>query len=264
MLTSRALLVPHLPTLLVDETRGDITEMIEAIQAQARHLREEKPDAVVALSARWTSAGPFFADGGKRHRSLIDEPGYGVEPRYDCTGFPELARALVDIAIQGGVRAGLAQHGVDSGVAVPMHFLAPEKLWPVVPVSISEASREEHRAWGAALRRAMAARPERIAFVVGGALSLNQHAFNLRRDVPEAVEFDRRVLESIEHGAWDELPLHEARLAERAQPEAGLKHLEVLRGFLLSDAPGRVRCHESSPGVGAALIEFELRAAVEA
>ena len=48
------------------------------------------------------------------------------------------------------------------------------------------------------------------------------------------------------------------RETERAQPHAGLRHLEVMRGFLLGDRPGTVRCYEAGPGTGGALIEFAL------
>jgi hypothetical protein len=53
-------------------------------------------------------------------------------------------------------------------------------------------------------------------------------------------------------------------MVERAQPEAGLRHLDVLRGFLSADVPGLVRCYEAAPGVGAALVEFEVPGVVGA
>ena len=57
---------------------------------------------MVALSARWVAEGPFLVDAGRRHRTLTDYPGFGVEVRYDCQGHPELARRLVE----AGVRLG--------------------------------------------------------------------------------------------------------------------------------------------------------------
>src|SRR5258705_475948 len=104
MLTSRALLLPSVPTMLIDEQRGDFTEMIEAVTAAGERLASESPDAIVALSARWVSAGVFHADDARAHRSVIDLPGFGVEPRYDCAGHPALARALVEGAARAGGR----------------------------------------------------------------------------------------------------------------------------------------------------------------
>ena len=261
MLTSRALLVPTLPTLLVDEHRHHRTEMLAALGAQSARLQAESPQIVVALSARWVSEGPFLVDAGRRHRTLTDYPGFGVEVRYDCQGHPELARELVAAGTRAGVRVAAATRGVDSGVTVPLHFLLPSPEAPVVPLSLADRSPGECRAWGSVLRQTLAARPERIAFVVGGLLSDNQHAWNLGRALPEARDFDERVLDALRTGAWETVSHREPGEVERVQPQAGLRHLDVLRGFLEHDAPGVVGCYESSPGVGAALVEFAVEPA---
>src|SRR6266545_8243048 len=60
MLTPRALLVPTLPTLLVDEHRRHRTPMLVALEDQAGRLQAEAPEIVVALSAGWESEGPFL------------------------------------------------------------------------------------------------------------------------------------------------------------------------------------------------------------
>jgi aromatic ring-opening dioxygenase catalytic subunit (LigB family) len=260
MLTSHALLLPSVPTMLIDEQRGDFTEMIEAVTAAGARLVAESPEAVVAVSSRWVSARTFHADDAREHKSVIDLPGFGVEPRYHCAGHPGLARAIVEGAARAGLRATCAQRGTDTGISIPLHFLLRDRHLPVVPVSVGEGSRDEQRAWGEVLRHVLHVREERIAFVVGGALSFNQHAFNLRRDVPEARELDERVLLAIKQGRWGLLAEFDDRLLEKAQPDAGLRHLEVLRGFLLGDRPGRVIEHETSPGLGTALAEFALDA----
>ena len=258
MLTPRTLLVPTLPTLLVDQHRGHRTEMLVALETQSARLRADDPEIVVALSARRVSEGPFLVDAGRRHRTVTDYPGFGVEVRYDCAGHPELARALVMAGAAAGIRVAAAKRGVDSGVTVPLHFLLPTSRLPVVPLSLADRSPAECRTWGATLRTILAARPERIAFVAGGMLSDNQHAWSLGREVPETRVFDERVLEALRNGAWDAVRTSNPAEAERVQPQAGLRHLEVLHGFLAGDGAGVVLCYESSPGVGAALVEFTL------
>lgn len=258
MLIPHALLVPTLPTMLVDEHRHHRTEMLQALEAQSTRLHEAGPEIVVVLSARWESGGPFLVDAGKRHRTLTDYPGFGVEVRHDCLGHPELARALVAAGTAAGVRVATARRGVDSGVTVPLHFLFPTLRPPVVPLSLADRSAAECRTWGATLRATLSARPERIAFVVGGMLSYNQHAWTLGRELPETRDFDERVLEALRTGSWDAARSSSPAEAERVQPQAGFRHLEVLRGFLSSDAAGEVLCYESSPGVGAALVDFAL------
>ena len=246
--------------MLIDEQRGDFTEMIEALTAAGERLASEQPDAIVALSSRWSTPGPFHADDSRTHTSVIDLPGFGVEPRYPCAGHPALARAIVAGAARAGIRAAVARRGTDTGLSVPLHFLARERGWRVVPLSLREGPRAEHRAWGESIRRTLEAHDERVAFVVGGALAFNLHAFNLRRDLAEARELDERVIEALRAGRWTALAELDAGLLEKAQPDAGLRHLEVLRGFLLDDRPGRVLEHEASPGVGTLLAEFPLAA----
>jgi 3,4-dihydroxyphenylacetate 2,3-dioxygenase len=258
MFLARALLVPHLPTLLMDEHRGHRTDMLEALADQADWLAAEKPDVAVVISGRWESDGPFLVDVGKRHRTLTDYSGFGAEMRYDCAGHPAIARALVAAGQKAGVRVGPAMRGVDSGVAVPMHFLSPKRTLPVVPLSVATRPAGECRSWGEVIQRTLAARSERIALIVGGVISHAMHDWQLKRDVPETREMDERVLDALRRGAWGSLHGGSAKLIERAQPETGLRHLEILRGILGGDVAGVVRCYEAGPGVGSALVEFEL------
>jgi len=258
MLSPRALLVPTLPTMLVDEHRGHRTPMLGALAEQAARLKAEAPEVVVALSASWESEGPFLVDVGRSHRTLTDYSGFGVEVRYDCNGHPALARELVAAGAKAGVRVAAVTRGVDSGVTVPLHFLLPGRALPVVPLSLADRAPEECRSWGQVLRRVLAARPERIAFVVGGMLSYHEHAWKLGREVPSGRAFDERVLEAVGSGHWEAVRQRGSEEAERVRPQAGLRHLDLLHGFLSHDAVGRIACYESSPGVGAALVEFTL------
>lgn len=259
MLTTHAYLLPSVPTMLIDEQRGDVTEMIEALSASGERLAAEKPDVIVAVSPRWVCPGPFGVDDSRHHRSVIDLPGFGVEPRYDCAGDPAVARMLVDQVNKSGVRATVSRRGLDSSAAIPLHFFARSRWAPVVPVSIGEGTREEHRAWGAALRHALAAWEGKAAFVVGGALSWSVHDFNLRREVPEGLDLDQRVLSILRRGAFSELEGAVEEAGKRAAPEAHLLHLEVLRGFLLLEhMPGDVLEYETSPGISTVLAEYAL------
>lgn len=258
MLTSHAVLAPHRPTLLQDQSRGHATEMLKALAGVKERLLEQSPHVFVVVSARWDSPnGPLLVDAGKRHRTITDYHGFGSELRYDCPGRPALARKLVEAGLRAKLRVAETVRGVDSGVAIPLHFLAPARRVPVVPLSIAPLPTADHRRWGAVLRQMLEALPDRVAFVVGGGLAHNEHAFNLHREVPEAAEFDQQALEAIRAGDWVRLLATPGRTTlERAQPEAGFRHLELLRGFLGRDVAGEVRCYEPGQGMGAVLVEF--------
>lgn len=258
MLTPRAFLVPHVPTVLVDEHRGHRTEMLEALAAASERLAADAPQAIVVLSARWEApGGPFMVGAAKRHHTLTDYHGFGVEVRYECAGRPALAKTLVEEGLRAHVRAATVIRGIDSGVSFPMHFLAPMRDLPLVPLSLARADYTAHRAWGATLRRALSAWPERVAFVVGGVLSNNVHAWNLRRESPEAREFDERAIAALGRGAWDTIEALGASSSKAAMPQSQLRHLAVLRGLLGDHAAGRLLAYEGGHGLGAAVMEFD-------
>ena len=256
MLIPRVILAPHLPTLVLDEHRGHRTPMLEAFAETRRWVESRPPEVAVVLSARWCPTGPFRVGSARRHRTITDYPKLGVELRYDCPGHPALARGLIQAGERAGVHVGPMQRGIDSGVAVPLHFLLPRPKIPVVPLALATRPARECRAWGEVLRVALEKHPAQVLFVVGGMLSDAEHDWSLGREVPEARELDERVTQALAAGAWSDLGEIETRVRERAQPEAGLRHLELLRGFLGADVAGEMKSYEAGPGVGGALMEF--------
>lgn len=264
MLTPRVFLVPHLPTLVLDEHRGGPeTSMMGALRSAREAFQVDGAAQIVALSARWMSTGPFLVDESAKLSTLTDYSGLGVETRHHFVGVPALARALVEAGTAAGVRVGPARRGADSGVSVPLHFLSRDRRVPVVPLSLAPLDADAHRAWGRVLRATLEAREEKVAFVVGGVLSGNQHAWNLRRDVAGSLDFDAWALDVLARGAWDELARPQKKWLKDAQPEARLRHLELLRGFLGDGVRGVVRGYEAAPGIGAALVEFSIGTVAE-
>src|SRR5262245_21859231 len=258
MLIPDVLLVPHAPTLLVDEHRRHRTDMLVALEAAGARLREQAPDAAVVVSTHWQPNGPFLVGTGARHATLTDYGGFGVEVRYDCPGRPALARALVDAGQRAGLRVAAAERGVDHAVTVPMHFLFPRPTVPVVPLAMSMRPQDECRRWGAAIAETLRVSSDRVAFLVSGAFAHDLHAWSLGREVPECVAFDEALLEGLGKGDWHSPEHLDPQLVERAKPEAELRHLSLLRGFLGADVAGRLLAYERAPGVGAALMEFAL------
>lgn len=257
MILPRVLLVPHRVTLVLDEHRGHQTPMLDAIGAESIRIGEAAPEIIVALSARWRGHGPFLVDEGRRHQTITDYFGFGVELRYDCGGHPGLARALAEAGQRAGLRVATAVRGVDSGISVPLHFLARSRRRPVVPLGLGDHPAEACRRWGEVLRATLEARPERIAFIVGGMLSNNEHEWNLKRAVPEADTLDGAVLDALRAGAWESLHAQPQAVMTRAMPEADLRHLDVLRGFVGEAVRGEVLAYEAGQGVGAALVAFD-------
>jgi aromatic ring-opening dioxygenase catalytic subunit (LigB family) len=241
---------------MIDDQRGHHAGMVNAMREASQRLFDEMPSALVVVSARWGTPGPFMVDVADQHDLPVAFGGYNIGGRYRGPGQPALAKALVKAGTNAGVRVFALTRRLDTGIAVPMHFLVPSRDLPVVPLSVVNQPPEECRRWGAAIRQALEAWPERVAFIVSGLLTFNLHAWSLHREVPEGLDFDQRTIDALKDGRWSGLTDYDERTLERIQPEARLRHLEVLRGFLGEDVKGVVRCYESGTGVGAALIEF--------
>ena len=237
--------------------------MLEALRREAQRLAGQRPEILVVVSASAEVSGPFQVGAARAHRSRTVDPAFGVEVRYDCPGHPALARALVEAGVQARLRVGATPRGIEGGASVPLHFLLPARNVPVVPVAVGDRPAAECRAFGAAMRRVLAARPERIGILVGGMLSHATHEWHFRREVPETTVLDQHVLAALGDGRWDDLLECDPRVIERAHPEAALRHLALLRGILGADVRGEVRSYEAGPGVGAALVVFEVPGGVE-
>ena len=87
---------------LLTATRNEVELRDQA--AVNKWFAAERPQVAVVLSGSWQSSGPFHVGQARYHRTLTEDPVFGVESRYDCPGFPELARALVEAG--AAARAG--------------------------------------------------------------------------------------------------------------------------------------------------------------
>jgi len=158
----------------------------EALHAQLRGLgesmRETKPDALIVIAAEhfanfFMDNMPAYAIGmADQYDGPIEDPGWlGIE-RTRVPGNADLSRRLIAEAMNDVDVAFAEEWKFDHGIMVPLHFLTPRFDLPVIPVNINcqgPPLTPLKRAWafGAALRRACDAVPERIALVGTGGIS---------------------------------------------------------------------------------------------
>ena len=158
----------------------------DALHAQLRGLgesmRETKPDALIVIAAEhfanfFMDNMPAYAIGmADQYDGPIEDPGWlGIE-RTRVPGNADLSRRLIAEAMNDVDVAFAEEWKFDHGIMVPLHFLTPRFDLPVIPVNINcqgPPLTPLKRAWafGAALRRACDAVPERIALVGTGGVS---------------------------------------------------------------------------------------------
>ena len=145
-------------------------------------LEAAKPDVLVIVAAEhfanfFMNNMPSYAIGMADHyEGPIEDPDWLGIPRTTIPGDAELSKRLIQAVMQEADVAFCEEWKFDHGIMVPLHFLTPGFDVPVIPANINcqgPPLTPLKRAWafGAALRRACDAMPERIALVGTGGIS---------------------------------------------------------------------------------------------
>ena len=145
-------------------------------------LREARPDALIVIAAEhfanfFMDNMPAYAIGmADRYEGPIEDPGWLGIARTRVPGNAALSQRLIADVMNDVDVAFAEEWKFDHGIMVPLHFLTPRFDLPVIPVNINcqgPPLTPLKRAWafGAALRRACDAVPERIALVGTGGIS---------------------------------------------------------------------------------------------
>jgi aromatic ring-opening dioxygenase catalytic subunit (LigB family) len=165
--------------------------LAEAVRRDALHgelyrlgesLREARPDALIVIAAEhfanfFMNNMPAYAIGmADRYEGPIEDPGWLGIARTRVPGNADLSQRLIADVMNDVDVAFAEEWKFDHGIMVPLHFLTPRFDLPVIPVNINcqgPPLTPLKRAWafGAALRRACDAQPERIALVGTGGIS---------------------------------------------------------------------------------------------
>ena len=145
-------------------------------------MREARPDALIIIAAEhfanfFMDNMPAYAIGMADHyEGPIEDPGWLGIARTRVPGNADLSSRLIADVMNDVDVAFAEEWKFDHGIMVPLHFLTPRFDLPVIPVNINcqgPPLTPLKRAWafGAALRRACDAVPERIALVGTGGIS---------------------------------------------------------------------------------------------
>ena len=153
-----------------------------ALERMRLALEAARPDALIVVGAEhfanfFMDNMPAYAIGmGDEYEGPIEDPAWlGIE-KTRIPGNAELGKRIVGEVMETVDVAFAEEWKFDHGLIVPLHFLTPRFDLPVIPVNINcqgPPLTPLKRAWafGAALRRACDAVPERIALVGTGGIS---------------------------------------------------------------------------------------------
>ncbi|HEX2539592.1 MAG TPA: extradiol ring-cleavage dioxygenase [Caldimonas sp.] len=154
----------------------------DAFRGMGEALAETRPDALIVIAAEhfanfFLNNMPAYAIGmADRYEGPIEDPQWLGIPRTRIPGDAALSQRLIREVMEEVDVAFAEEWKFDHGIMVPLHFLTPRFDVPVIPANINcqgPPLTPLKRAWafGAALRRACDAMPERIALVGTGGIS---------------------------------------------------------------------------------------------
>ena len=145
-------------------------------------IEATSPDAIIVVAAEhfanfFMNNMPSFAIGmADFYDGPIEDSGWLHIDKFRAPGDRDLSKRIIGQVMQTVDVSYAEEWKFDHGIAVPLHFLTPNFDLPVIPANITchgPPLAPLHRAYefGAALRRAADAVPERIALVGTGGIS---------------------------------------------------------------------------------------------
>lgn len=231
-------IVPHPPLLVPDIGHGQekaISDTIAALEKLSGMLSESHPDTLLVISPHGASLTDAMGVATCKEitGSLGSWGSHLADFRFDND--LEFVKALQEECKAASIpleSIGKKSYSLDHGVLVPMHFLHKGAIGiPLVPLTFSWLSFEEHYGFGQAVRRAAEKSGKNIAIIASGDLS-----HRLIPDAPAGYDplgkvFDSKIVEAIK--AWDvQAVLNlDFKLIERAG-ECGLRSILILLGAL--------------------------------
>ncbi len=149
-----------------------ITENPERRAMEELGRRLPRPDAILAITAHWTTHGETRLTSGTAPHTIHDFRGFPQElfdMRYPAPGSPKLAQRAAELIGNGAVLDD--GHGFDHGVWGTLLPMFPAAEIPVVAMSVDMAlNGEEHRRIG---ERLAALRDENVLILASGNLIHN-------------------------------------------------------------------------------------------
>ncbi|MFQ6608232.1 MAG: dioxygenase [Fidelibacterota bacterium] len=250
----------HSPFLIKDQGHPESQRALTQLSEPFKNL-----DLVAVVSSHWVSHNGFLANNRTQPRFIQDYYGFSKElydVSYPCIGDPQFAQEIITYATRKGLTAQATSHwGMDHGHWTPLLWLLPDADIPVVPLSISNSTPEQHVLWGQAIREAAEQSSLSIGIIISAALThrLDKITWGRNEPFPEGERFDHEVINIMLTGAWNALDTFDKALFHTAAPEGGWGPLATLRGLVGNSALGKLVCYERMfTGATMATVAFEI------
>lgn len=229
---------PNAPTIIAPEAFGGVTADVVQSLRSLDVVRRHRPDVILVVTPHWVSRTTFLVQESARPPQVFDFSGFPPqlsEVKYEPPGDPATARALVEKGVERHIPVQATQEwGLDHGAWAPLMHISPGARVPVVPLSVSNSSPQNHLAWGRAIGEALRDSPKRAVVVGTGSIT---HSFARMNPTPgakwpEGERIEREIVNLVLHRRYDEVALFDPEKWRTIEPEGNLGPGFVLFGAL--------------------------------
>ncbi len=161
---------------------SDLSELKKQFEILRQEIEATAPDALVMISSE--HFGNFFNDNmptyaigmANYYEGPIEDPDWLGIPKVRVPGNQDLSKRLIQNVLQDAEVSFSEEWKFDHGMMVPLHHVTPNYDIPIIPVNINCQApplTPLHRVYefGAVLRKAIDALPEKIALLGTGGTS---------------------------------------------------------------------------------------------
>jgi len=247
--------ITHVPSMFISELpgphQGCRQPAIDGHHEIARRARNAGADTFVVLDTHWLANSGYHINANPRHQGTYTSnefPQLIRELPFDHPGATDLGHAIAALATERGVRTmshdNVPSLGLEYGTLVPMRFMNVEDQLDVLSISgwLNDATFEESRTVGEAIRDAIEASDRKVALLASGSLSHRIWAnaqtetgmFEISRPFNEHV--DKMVLSLWKEGRMAEFLSLLPDYAHHCSGEGHMHDTAMLMGALGWDA----------------------------
>jgi len=230
---------PNAPTIIAPEAFGGVTEDVVRSLRSLDVVDRHRPDVILVVTPHWVSRSSFLVQESARPPQIFDFSGFPPQlsaVKYEPPGDPATARTLVQKGQERHIPVKATQEwGLDHGAWASLMHISPGARVPVVPLSISNSTTQDHLAWGRAIGEALRASPKRVVVVGTGSIT---HSFARMNPTPGAIwsegeQIEREIVNLVLQRRYDDLAAFDREKWGKIEPEGNLGP-----GFVLFGAVG--------------------------
>ena len=213
--------VPHPPLIVPAIGKGrelDIKDTVNSYEKAASYIKSLEPETIVIISPHSEGYGDYFEiyDGDKATGdfSRFGAGNVKFEVSYDREFISELNKKIEDLP---GGTSGKRDKALDHGMMVPLYFINKYLSdYKIVRIALSGLSMPKHYQLGMYIKEVAEELNRKVAVVASGDLSHKLTDDGPYGYSPEALEYDKRVMDDLANGNFLNLFEYDEEFLDKA------------------------------------------------